>query len=106
VTDQPDDAAPRPQAAPAEPSPAPERQAADEPRQVRLRRAPRYRAFVATGAVAGLVIAFGLSRIAADDAQYSNRSVLGYLVVILALIGAVIGGGLAVLVERPSRGGR
>jgi hypothetical protein len=112
VTDQPDHAPSSPESAPAEPftstepQPAPEPMPAAEPQQVHLRRAPRYRAFVITGAVVGLVVAYVLSKATGDDPQFSGRSVLGYLVVILGLIGAVIGGGLAVLAERPRRGGR
>jgi hypothetical protein len=116
VTDQPDHASSSHESAPAElpappepdaePQPAAEPQRAAEPQQVHLRRAPRYRAFVITGAVVGLVVAFVLSRSTGDAPQFSGRSVLGYLVVILGLIGAVIGGGLAVLAERPRRGGR
>ena len=76
------------------------------PTPVRLRRAPRYRAFVVTGVLVGALIAVVLSGLTANDPQFSSRSVLGYLVVILALIGAVIGAGVAILVERPRRSGR
>ena len=112
MSEQPDDDTASPPRAPADPSGpasravAPAQHQTPEPRRVRLRRAPRYRAFVFTGVLAGLVIALVLSAVTADSVQPTNRSVLVYLVLILALVGGVIGGGLALLVERPRRGGR
>lgn len=105
MSDQPDDAVASPPAAPDAPAPerpAPERPA-PQPRQVELRRAPRYRAFVLTGALAGVLAALVVSRLTADDPQFSAGSILGYLAVILGLIGGVLGGGVAILVERPRR---
>lgn len=72
-------------------------------RQVTIRRAPRYRAFVLTGAVAGVLVALVLTRVFPETGQFSARAVLGYLGVGLGLIGAVLGGLLAVFVERPRR---
>ena len=107
MTEKPDDDAARQHpggSADATAPPLPAAAPVPEPRQVRMRRAPRYRAFVFTGVLAGLAVALVLSLVTADSAQLTNRSVLVYLVLILALVGGVIGGGLALLAERPRRG--
>ncbi len=62
------------------------------------RRPPRYAAFLATGAVAGLVVALvlalGPGEVAGDEAR-----VIGYLGALLAGLGALLGGVVAVLLE-------
>jgi len=74
-----------------------------EPRRLALRRAPRYRAFIGTGVVLGAVIAVLLTALFPDDGRFSTGSVMGYLGVVLALVGGLLGGAAAVLVERPRR---
>ena len=111
MSDQPDDAVAVPSAAasvqpatqPAATQPPAPEPPAPEPRQVRLRRAPRYRAFVLTGVLAGVLVALVVSRLTADAPTFSSGSILGYLAVILGLIGGVLGAGVAILVERPRR---
>jgi hypothetical protein len=69
--------------------------------QVRLRRAPRYRPFMATGAVLGAAV--GLLAAATTGslpAGFSTQTVLGYFGAIGLLLGVVVGAGAAVLVER------
>lgn len=73
------------------------------PREVTMRRAPRYRAFVGTGAIIGVVLAVLLIALFPDDGRFSTASVLGYLAVSLGLVGGLLGGAVAVLVERPHR---
>jgi hypothetical protein len=73
------------------------------PRQVRLRRAPRYRAFVLTGALVGVLVGLVVSRFSPTDPGYSGGSTFGYLAVVLGLIGSVLGGTAAVLIERSQR---
>ena len=75
----------------------------EPPRQVRFRRAPRYRAFVVTGVLVGVVAALVIARLGPSSASYSTGTTAGYLVVVLGLIGAVLGGAVAVLAERRSR---
>lgn len=76
------------------------------PTQLRLRRAPRYRPFGITGAVLGVLagVVLALSFTAASD--YSMQTIVGYFAAIFGLIGAVVGLGVAVLIERrrPERG--
>jgi len=74
-----------------------------DPQQVTMRRAPRYRAFIGTGAVVGAVFAVVLVGVFPDDGHFSTGAVLGYLGVALALLGALLGGAVAVLLERPRR---
>ena len=73
------------------------------PQRVLLRRAPRYRAFVSTGILAGLAVALVLSRFSPSGTGFSGGSTLGYLAMVLALLGAMLGAAVAVLVERPRR---
>ncbi len=65
---------------------------------VSRRRAPRYGAFLGTGAVLGLVVALVLV-LGPGSAVEDGRGVLGYLSALLAGLGALTGGALAVLLE-------
>lgn len=70
--------------------------------QVRLRRAPRYRAFVLTGIVLGVIAAAvivfsGLFPLHEED---SVGTVFGYFAAVLSLVGGLMGAGAAILVER------
>jgi hypothetical protein len=69
----------------------------------RVRRAPRYGSFVATGAILGVVLGIVLSFSRPSTGDFSQNSVVGYVAAILGLIGALIGGALAVLMERRRR---
>jgi hypothetical protein len=85
-----------PEAAPAQDGPAPV--------PVRLRRAPRYRAFVGTGALLGAIGGI-LARLLLGDpgSLFSAGTTTGYLAAIGLLLGGLLGGAVAVLVERPGR---
>jgi hypothetical protein len=80
---------------------------AAEPRRIELagrRRAPRFRAFVLTGAVIGLAVGGLAAWLAPGDAasQFTDQTVAGFLGVALALVGALAGGAAAVLADRRS----
>jgi hypothetical protein len=102
---QDDDAAQDPQIA-QDPQPEPRPGAAEDvdvetgPAQLRLRRAPRYRRFGLTGVLAGVLtgVVLALSFTVASD--YSIQTIAGYFAAILGLVGALLGLGLAVLIER------
>jgi hypothetical protein len=86
---------------------APPATPADEPQapvQVRLRRAPRYRVFVGTGALLGALAGIVASLLLGDPASlFSSGTTTGYLAAIGLLLGALAGGAVAVLVDRPNR---
>jgi hypothetical protein len=84
--------------------PVPEVPEVREPVQVRLRRAPRYRAFVGTGALLGALVGV-LARLLLGDpgSVFSSGTTTGYLAAIGLLLGALLGGAVAVLADRPSR---
>lgn len=83
-----------------------------DPRYGRLRRAPRYGSFVATGALLGIAIGVVLAAIEAmrssGSGEFSVNTVLGYVAATLGLLGALLGGCLAVLLDRrkPKRSSR
>ena len=96
--------APAPDVPASAPDPGPEATAAPTPVQVRLRRAPRYRAFVVTGAVLGALAGIVASLLLGDpDSLFSARTTTAYLAAIGLLLGGLLGGAVAVLVERPGR---
>lgn len=63
-------------------------------------RTPRYRAFAGTGVAVGLVLAVVLGRFLPPGAAVSTRTALAYLAVFLGAVGALLGLGVAVLLER------
>ena len=64
-------------------------------------RAPRYRRWVSTGAVLGIVVALVATVLAGRDDNQSFPSVALYTGLLGALVGAVVGGAVALLVDRP-----
>ena len=70
---------------------------------LRLRRAPRYRAFVITGAALAVLVAAVSTVVLPVTGKYSAGSVFGYLAISLGLFGGLLGAAVAVLVERPRR---
>jgi protein-S-isoprenylcysteine O-methyltransferase Ste14 len=95
--------APAPSSRPGEPQAPGRPVAADESAEaarLRLRRAPRYRAFVLTGVVLGVLAALVAVALAPQSQDGATRSVLGYLAVSLGALGALLGAAAALLVER------
>ncbi|MEH3076792.1 MAG: hypothetical protein PGN11_08940 [Quadrisphaera sp.] len=68
----------------------------EPPRRVLVRRSPRYGVFLVGGAAVGAVVALGLT-FSEPETQYGYASTLGYLVVALGLLGALVGGVAAVV---------
>lgn len=68
----------------------------------RTRRSPRYVAFLGTGAVVGLVVAFVLA-LGPGSGVDDPRRLLAYLCALLAGLGALLGGAIAVIIEGRKR---
>ena len=66
------------------------------------RRTPRYVAFLGTGAVVGLVVAFVLA-LGPGSGVDDPRRLLAYLGALLAGLGALLGGAIAVIIEGRKR---
>jgi hypothetical protein len=66
----------------------------------RVGRSPRFPAFLITGGLLGLIIGFFLSVFGQPDARYDAATTLGFLGLICAGLGMLVGGIIAVLVDR------
>ncbi|HZI97197.1 MAG TPA: hypothetical protein VFD41_06685 [Actinomycetales bacterium] len=69
----------------------------------RARRAPRYGPFVASGALVGFVVAAVLAVVLPPVADHGTGAVLGYLGLVLALVGGLVGAAVAVVLDRRAR---
>jgi hypothetical protein len=78
----------------------PEPSAPEGPVQLRLRKAPRYRAFGLTGTAIGVIAGIVLALSFTATGDYSIRTIAGYFAAIFGMIGAVLGLATAVLIER------
>jgi membrane protein DedA with SNARE-associated domain len=65
-----------------------------------VRRAPKYPAFVLSGALLGVLIGVLLGLIGSSAVDVSQASLLGYLAALCALLGGVIGAAAALIIER------
>jgi MFS family permease len=74
--------------------------------RLRVRRAPRYEVFLGTGALLGFLVAVVAGSIGPVDPQTGRAKLIGYLAMGLALLGALLGGLVAVTLERFSRRSR
>ena len=75
-------------------------------RQLRVRRSPKYGAFITTGALLGLLLAVVAGGTGPVDPQTGRAKLIGYLGMALVLIGGLLGAGIAVALERFSRRSR
>lgn len=62
-------------------------------------RTPRYSTFVGTGAALGLAVGVALALYGGGDTVTSEAGVLGYFAIFGVVIGTLLGGTLAVVVE-------
>jgi hypothetical protein len=69
-----------------------------QPRKVRRR--PKFAAFLLSGGLLGLLIGLFLSVSGPVDAGYDPSAVLGFLGLVGAALGALVGGVIAVLIDR------
>jgi hypothetical protein len=66
----------------------------------RVRRRPNFVAFLITGGVAGLVVGLILGMVGPADPRYTDTAALGVLGVMFAGLGTLLGGLIAVLVDK------
>jgi cation transporter-like permease len=88
---------------PTDPTPPPqpsEQPSAGPVRRLRVRRSPKYAAFIVTGALIGLLVAIVAGGTGAVDPQFSRAKLIGYLAMALVLVGGLLGAGVAVALER------
>jgi len=79
---------------------------AEQVEQVQARhvhRSPRYGAFLLTGAVIGVIVAVISGAIGTGDGSMGAGRLIGYLAMVFGLLGALLGGAVAVVVEHFSR---
>ncbi len=72
-------------------------------RQARVRRAPRYEVFVGAGALVGLLVALVIGLTGPFDPGFGRAKLIGYLAIGFALLGGLLGGLVAVAIERLAR---
>jgi hypothetical protein len=71
-----------------------------QPRRLPVRRAPRYSAFLLTGGVIGVVAAVIVGLAGSGDPGSSRGPLIGYLAVLLGLLGGLAGGVVALVLDR------
>lgn len=69
-------------------------------RTVRVRRSPKITLFLALGAVVGAFVALVGTLSVPTDPRYPVPQVLGFLVLLLAPLGALVGGAIAIVIDR------
>lgn len=66
--------------------------------QLRVRRAPKYVAFLIAGGIVGIIAALVVAFIPGDT-KYSTSTVFGFFLVVLLFVGVALGGVAALLVD-------
>jgi len=69
---------------------------------VKVGRSPRFARFLITGGIIGLLIGILLSLVGHPDARYDTSAALGFLGLVCAALGVLVGGAIAVLLDRRS----
>jgi hypothetical protein len=88
---------------PADPTPEPSPEELQQATRAVRRREPRYAAFLVTGAALGVLVALVASLTTSGDGAYSRGAVFGYVAVVLGVVGALLGGVVAVQLARRHR---
>ncbi|WP_460444719.1 hypothetical protein [Angustibacter aerolatus] len=66
----------------------------------RVHRAPKYQVFIAAGLIVGIVVAVVSGYTGAGDPTVGRGKLVGYLALLLGCLGGLLGGAVAVTVER------
>lgn len=74
----------------------------DETRLRRVRRRPRFRVFLLSGAVLGFLVGAALSVMGPPDARYGAGATLGFVGLAFACLGTLLAAVVAVLLDRRS----
>jgi membrane-bound ClpP family serine protease len=70
--------------------------------QVRVRRSPKVGVFLLLGAIVGVAAAIVLVSVSPQDAEIPTAQAVGFLAVLLAPVGALVGGLVALVLDRRS----
>src|SRR6478752_9180063 len=73
-----------------------------ERREVTVRRAPKYVPFLVVGALLGVIAAAVVAYGVPGDTTFDPGAVFGFFLVMFAAAGAILGAGLALLLDRRS----
>ena len=65
-----------------------------------VRRSPRFAPFLITGGIVGLLIGFLVSVLGHPDTRYDASAAVGFLGLVCAGLGVMVGGIIAVLLDR------
>lgn len=65
---------------------------------LKVRRAPKYTAFLIAGAVVGIIAAL-IVAVQPSDGKYTASTVFGFFLVIFAVVGAILGGVVALVID-------
>ena len=71
-------------------------------REVRVRRSPRIGSFATTGVIAGLLATLILTFAFPENPEFPRSQVFGFLLLIFATVGALLGAVVALVVDRAS----
>lgn len=71
-------------------------------RQISVRRAPKYVPFLVAGGLLGVIVAAVTSYAVPAPKDYTQESVFGYFLVLFAAAGVLVGGLLALVLDRVS----
>lgn len=69
-------------------------------RQVRVRRSPKIGVFLLVGAAVGALVAVVAVNVTPPDATIPAPQAIGFLVLLLAPVGAAVSGAIALLIDR------
>jgi hypothetical protein len=70
--------------------------------QVRVRRSPKVGVFLLLGAIVGVAVAIVFVSVSPQDAEIPTAQAVGFLAVLLAPVGGLVGGLVALLLDRRS----